>query len=81
MPDTRPDVSVIIAAYAATDFIATAARSALAQQAMLEVIVSPDDSADYGFLAALDSRIRVLDSLPAGARPTGPVFAVSGTPR
>ena len=75
MPDTRPDVSVIIAAYAATDFIATAARSALAQQAMLEVIVSPDDSADYGFLAALDSRIRVLDSLPAGARPTGPAAA------
>lgn len=75
MPASRPDVSVIIAAYDATDFIATAVQSALAQQAAVEVIVSPDDSRDYGFLTAMDSRIRLLDPLPAGSKPTGPAAA------
>lgn len=71
-PD-RPDVSVIIAAYRAEDFIITAVQSALAQQhASLEVIVAPDDDVDYRFLKLLDSRIRVLDPRSTGTLPTGP---------
>lgn len=72
----QPDVSVIIAAYRAADFIATAVRSALAQPGVsLEVIVAPDDGADYGFLRALDPRVHVLDPLPPATRPTGPAAA------
>jgi glycosyltransferase involved in cell wall biosynthesis len=68
-----PDVSVIIAAHDAAAFIATAVESALVQQpATVEVIVAPDDSNDYGFLCAMDPRIRVLDPLPPGSKPTGP---------
>jgi len=79
MPASPPDVSVIIAAYDAAAFIATAVQSALAQQpsmaqqqATVEVIVAPDDSNDYDFLRAIDPRIRVLDPLPPGSKPTGP---------
>jgi len=72
MPNSPIDVSVIIAAYQATDFIATAVRSALAQQGgSLEVIVAPDDAADYRFLRDLDPRVIVLDPLAAGQKPTG----------
>jgi glycosyltransferase involved in cell wall biosynthesis len=75
MPD-NPDVSVIIAAYQATDFVATAVRSALAQQvASLEIIVSPDDNNDYRFLRSFDPRVIVLDSLAAGEKPSGPAGA------
>jgi glycosyltransferase involved in cell wall biosynthesis len=70
------DVSVIIAAYQAVDFITTAVQSALAQQGgALEVIVAPDDAADYGFLRDLDPRVIVLDPLAAGQKPTGPAGA------
>jgi glycosyltransferase involved in cell wall biosynthesis len=70
---TPPDVSVIIAAHEATAFIATAVQSALTQQqATVEVIVAPDDGSDYDFLRVMDSRIRVLDPLPSGSKPTGP---------
>lgn len=69
----RPDVSVIIAAYRAEDFIVTAVQSALVQQhASLEVIVAPDDDVDYRFLKLLDSRIRVLDPRSSGTLPSGP---------
>lgn len=72
----QPDVSVIIAAYRAADFIATAVRSALAQPGLsLEVIVAPDDGADYGFLRAFDPRVHVLDPLPPATGPTGPAAA------
>ena len=67
----QPDVSVIIAAYQAVDFIATAVQSALAQQgASLEVIVAPDDSNDYRFLRDLDPRVVVLDAPAPGTLPT-----------
>jgi glycosyltransferase involved in cell wall biosynthesis len=76
MPSKPIDISVIIAAYQARDFIATAVQSALAQQSgSLEIIVAPDDAADYGFLRDLDPRVIVLDSLTPGQKPTGPATA------
>lgn len=65
-----PRVSIIIAAYQAQGFIAEAVASACAQSLReIEIIVAPDESADYRFLAALDPRVRVLDGVAA---PTGP---------
>jgi len=76
MPDRPIDVSVIIATHQATDFIATAVQSALAQQGgSLEVIVAPDDSHDYRFLCDLDPRVVVLDPLETDRKPTGPAAA------
>jgi glycosyltransferase involved in cell wall biosynthesis len=66
----RPVVSVIIAAYQAQDFIAEAVASASAQDMReIDIIVAPDEPADYRFLEALDPRVRVLDGVAA---PTGP---------
>ena len=76
MPSKPIDVSVIIAAYQAADFIATAVQSALVQQGgSLEVIVSPDDGKDYQFLRDFDSRVVVLDPLPRDQKPAGPAAA------
>lgn len=76
MQTDQPDVSVIIAAYEATDFIATAVQSALSQQgASIEVIVAPDDGNDYRFLSAFDRHVKVLEPLPSGVKPTGPAAA------
>ncbi len=68
---SNPIVSIIIAAYRASDFIAEAVASALAQSlAEIEIIVAPDEpEADYRFLATLDPRVHVLSGV---ARPTGP---------
>lgn len=75
-PASPPEVSVIIAAYQAADFIATAVQSALAQRgASLEIIVAPDDGTDYRFLCALDPRVRVLEAASLDGRPTGPAAA------
>lgn len=67
MSATTPDVSVIIAAYEAVEFIATAVRSAVVQQPALEIIVAPDDQLDYRFLTKIDPRIRLLEPLPVAA--------------
>jgi glycosyltransferase involved in cell wall biosynthesis len=73
MQTERPDVSVIIAAYKAEAFIATALQSVLAQlHRSFEVVVAPDDDGDYRFLATGDPRIRVLESGPGSVPPTGP---------
>lgn len=65
-----PVVSVIIAAYQAHGFIAEAVASALGQEMHdLEVVVAPDEPADYRFLEDLDPRVRVL---PGIAARTGP---------
>lgn len=64
-----PLVSVIIAAYQAQDFIADAVQSALAQAMReIEIVVAPDEPADYRFLEPLDPRVRVLAGV---AKPTG----------
>lgn len=66
-------VSVLIAAYQAHGFIAEAVASALAQEMdAIEVVVAPDEPADYRFLEGLDPRVRVL---PGVAVPTGPGLA------
>ncbi len=76
MPSNPIDVSVIIAAYQAGDFIATSVQSALIQQGgSLEIIIAPDDATDYRFLRDLDPCIIVLDSLTPGQKPTGPAAA------
>ncbi len=65
-----PDVSVIIAAYAARDFIARAIDSVLAQHhGSFEILVAPDEPDDYGFLAGRDTRLRVLDPVPLQSGP------------
>ncbi|WP_374380170.1 glycosyltransferase family 2 protein [Dongia sp.] len=67
---TEPIVSIIIAAYRAQGFIAEAVASACAQSLQaIEILVVPDEAADYGFLAGVDARVRVL---PGVAQPTGP---------
>ncbi|HEX7381007.1 MAG TPA: glycosyltransferase family A protein [Nevskiaceae bacterium] len=60
MGTARPLVSVIVPAYRADAFIADALRSILAQQHAppFEVIVAPDDGADYRALRG--PRVRVL---------------------
>ncbi|MBK8159998.1 MAG: glycosyltransferase family 2 protein [Rhodospirillaceae bacterium] len=70
---TAPEVSIIIAAFQAVDFIADAVQSALAQgHANFEVLIAPDEpraATDYTFLQALDPRVRVLGEVsgPTGA--------------
>ena len=67
---TAPIVSIIIAAYRAQEFIGEAVASACAQGVReIEIVVAPDEPADYGFLAQLDPRVRVL---PGVERATGP---------
>ena len=67
---SEPTISILIAAYKAQDFIAEAVASACAQDMReIEIIVAPDEQADYGFLGSLDPRVRVLQGVP---RPTGP---------
>lgn len=69
----QPDVSVIIAAFQARDFIDTALASVLAQQHQdFEIVVAPDEPDDYQSLAQRDPRIRVLAPV---AVPTGPAKA------
>jgi len=66
----RPTVSIIIAAHRAQGFIAEAVGSALAQDLCeIEIVVAPDEAADYGFLAAIDPRVRVLDGVAASTGP------------
>ncbi|MBV5324226.1 MAG: glycosyltransferase family 2 protein [Rhodospirillaceae bacterium] len=70
---TAPEVSIIIAAFQAGDFIVDAVRSALAQKfADFEILIAPDEpraATDYTFLQALDPRVRVLGEVlgPTGA--------------
>ncbi len=67
-----PEISIIIAAYQACDFISGSVSSALKQDVSLEIIVAPDEPraiCDYTYLQRMDPRIRVLDAVPA---PTGP---------
>ncbi|TAM10097.1 MAG: glycosyltransferase family 2 protein [Nevskiaceae bacterium] len=61
-----PLVSVIIPAFHARAFIADAVHSVVAQRDApeYEVLISPDDGADYGPLQALGPAVRVLP--PAG---------------
>jgi glycosyltransferase involved in cell wall biosynthesis len=67
---SKPTVSIIIAAYQAQGFVTEAVQSALAQEMReVEIIVAPDEPADYGFVASLDPRVRVLPGVP---EPTGP---------
>jgi glycosyltransferase involved in cell wall biosynthesis len=66
----RPVVSILIAAYEAQDFIAEAVASAVAQEMRdIEIVVAPDEPADYRFLETLDPRVRVLAGV---ATSTGP---------
>lgn len=68
-----PIVSILIAAHQAQDFIAEAVASACAQSLReIEIIVAPDEPADYGFLGSLDPRVHVLAGVP---HPTGPGLA------
>jgi glycosyltransferase involved in cell wall biosynthesis len=65
-----PAVSVIIAALAAHDTLGAAIDSVLGQGfSDFEIVIAPDESADYSQFAKRDSRIRVLEGVPA---PTGP---------
>ncbi|MDY0872340.1 glycosyltransferase family 2 protein [Dongia rigui] len=67
---STPVVSIIIAAYRAQGFIADAVQSACAQALReIEIVVAPDEPADYGFLQQIDPRVRVLKGVP---KPTGP---------
>lgn len=75
MSDGRIDVSVIMAAWSAADFIAPAIRSALNQQGVsLELIIIDDASPDHTVEAARsagagDPRLRV-ESLPENGGPS-----------
>lgn len=65
-----PAVSVIIAALNAHDTLGAAIDSVLAQDfSDFEIVIAPDEPADYAVFAPRDARIRVLDGVPA---PTGP---------
>lgn len=72
---TRPDVSVIIAAWKAADFVERAVQSALLSRGVtVEVVVVDDASPDRTFavlrrLAAHDSRV-IIDRLPANGGPS-----------
>jgi len=72
---TRPDVSVIIAAWKAADFVERAVRSALMSRGVtIEVIVVDDASPDRTFavlrqLAAQDSRV-IIDRLETNGGPS-----------
>jgi glycosyltransferase involved in cell wall biosynthesis len=65
-----PAVSVIIAALEAHDTLGAAIDSVLGQgYSDFEIVIAPDEPADYSVFAARDPRIRVLEGVPA---PTGP---------
>jgi glycosyltransferase involved in cell wall biosynthesis len=65
-----PAVSVIIAALDAHDTLGAAIESALCQDfADIEIVIAPDEPADYSAFARRDPRIRVLEGVPV---PTGP---------
>jgi glycosyltransferase involved in cell wall biosynthesis len=65
-----PAVSVIIAALDAHATLGAALDSVLGQDCSdFEIVIAPDEPADYSAFAARDSRIRVLAGVPA---PTGP---------
>ena len=65
-----PAVSVIIAALDAHDTLGAAIDSALAQHfSDFEIVIAPDEPADYSAFAARDPRIRVVTGVPV---PTGP---------
>lgn len=72
---TRPDVSVIIAAWKAADFVERAVHSALLSRGVtVEVVVVDDASPDRTFavlgrIAAHDSRV-IIDRLPANGGPS-----------
>jgi glycosyltransferase involved in cell wall biosynthesis len=63
-------VSIIVAALDAHDTLGAAIDSALAQEFCdFEIVIAPDEPADYSAFAARDPRVRVLQGVPA---PTGP---------
>ena len=65
-----PQVSVIIAALKAHDTLGAAIDSVLGQDFTdFEIVIAPDEPADYSAFATRDARIRVLEGVPA---PTGP---------
>ncbi|WP_395019988.1 glycosyltransferase family 2 protein [Dongia sp.] len=65
-----PAVSVIIAALDAQDTLGAAIDSVLAQDfSDFEIVIAPDEPADYAVFARSDPRVRVLAGVPA---PTGP---------
>jgi glycosyltransferase involved in cell wall biosynthesis len=65
-----PAVSVIIAALDAQDTLGAAIDSVLCQGfSDFEIVIAPDEPADYSAFAGRDTRIRVLEGVP---RPTGP---------
>jgi glycosyltransferase involved in cell wall biosynthesis len=65
-----PTVSVIVAALHAHGFLGEALDSVLAQSfSDFEILIAPDEAADYSAFAARDRRIRVLSGVP---HPTGP---------
>ena len=65
-----PAVSVIIAALDAHDTLGAAIDSVLAQDfSDFEIVIAPDEPADYADFARRDKRIRILGGVPA---PTGP---------
>jgi glycosyltransferase involved in cell wall biosynthesis len=65
-----PAVSIIIAALDAHDTLGAAIDSALAQDfSDFEIVIAPDEPADYSAFAGRDPRIRVLTGVPV---PTGP---------
>lgn len=65
-----PAVSVIIAALEAHDTLGEAIDSVLCQDfSDIEIVIAPDEPADYSAFAGRDPRIRVLGGVPA---PTGP---------
>ena len=65
-----PAVSVIIAALDAHDTLGAAIDSVLCQDfSDFEIVIAPDEPADYSAFAARDPRIRILAGVPA---PTGP---------
>src|SRR3569623_1408144 len=67
---TKPAVSVIIAALDAHDTLGAAIDSVLAQDfSDFEIVIAPDEPADYSAFSRRDTRVRILDGVPA---PTGP---------
>jgi glycosyltransferase involved in cell wall biosynthesis len=65
-----PAVSVIIAALDAHDTLGAAIDSVLAQDfSDFEIVIAPDELADYAAFAKRDARIRIIDGVPM---PTGP---------
>lgn len=66
----EPTVSVIVAAHRAKAFLGAALDSVLAQTLSdFEILVAPDEPADYAEFAGRDPRIRLL---PPVAKPSGP---------